>query len=127
MSRRSKVSQAALVIAPGDNSDKEIRIGETKGLVAPIPNKTTTVTLRLSGPWHVLWKRLCAAIPGVSEAEILRQGVALRMALAALDSKDQKPKAYIQYHDQTGELQTVDLEEHVGIVVPGEKKKKTSN
>jgi hypothetical protein len=118
MNRRSKVSQAALVITPGGSGDKGIRIGETKGLVAPIPKKTTTVTLRLSGSWHVLWKRLGAAVPGVSDAELLRQGVALRMALAALDSKGQRPKAFIQYHDQSGKLQTVDLEEHVGIVVP---------
>jgi hypothetical protein len=117
MNRRSKVSQAALVITPRGSDNKGIRIGETKGLVAPIPKKTTTVTLRLSGPWHVLWKRLCAAVPGVSDAELLRQGVALRMALAALDGKGQRPKAYIQYHDQAGELQTVDLEEHVSIVV----------
>ena len=120
MTRRSKVSQAALVISPGSHGDKGIRIGETKGLVAPIPKKTTTVTLRLSGSWHVLWKRLCAALPDVTDAEILRQGVALRMALVALDGKGQRPKAYIQYHDQAGKLQTVDLEEHVGIVVPDE-------
>lgn len=121
MNRRSKVSQAALVISPGGKGDKGIRIGETQGLVAPIPKKTTTVTLRLSGPWHVLWQRLRAAVPGVSDAELLRQGVALRMALAALDGKGQKPKAFIQYYDQAGKLQTVDLEEHVGIEVPEEK------
>lgn len=120
MTRRSKVSQAALVISPGSHGDKGIRIGETKGLVAPIPKKTTTVTLRLSGSWHVLWKRLRTALPGVTDAEILRQGVALRMALAALDGQGQKPKAYIQFHDQSGKLQTVDLEEHVGITVPDE-------
>jgi hypothetical protein len=112
MNRRSKVSQAALVISPGGQGEKGIRIGETQGLVAPIPKKTTTVTLRLSGPWHVLWKRLRTVVPGVSDAELLRQGVALRMALAALDAKGQRPKAFIQYYD---------LEEHVGIEVPEEK------
>jgi hypothetical protein len=121
MNRRSKVSQAALVISPGGQGEKGIRIGETQGLVAPIPKKTTTVTLRLSGPWHVLWKRLRTVVPGVSDAELLRQGVALRMALAALDAKGQRPKAFIQYYDQSGTLKTVDLEEHVGIEVPEEK------
>ncbi|MCK9345037.1 MAG: hypothetical protein M0P64_02850, partial [Candidatus Pacebacteria bacterium] len=82
--------------------------------------KTTTVTLRLSGPWHTLWKRLKTSVPGVSDAELLRQGVALRMALAAEDAKGEKPKAFIQYHDQAGKLQTVDLEEYVGIGAPEE-------
>ncbi|OHC69538.1 MAG: hypothetical protein A3H93_15525 [Rhodocyclales bacterium RIFCSPLOWO2_02_FULL_63_24] len=83
--------------------------------MAPVPSKTTTVTLRLSGQWHVLWERLRASVPDVSDAELLRQGVALRMALAAVDGKGQRPKAFIQFHDQAGKLTTVDLEEHVGI------------
>lgn len=116
MKRRSKVSQAALTVKPGREGG--LRLGETRGLVAPVSNKTTTVTLRLSGPWHVLWERLRASVVGVSDAELLRQGVALRMALAALDSKGQKPKAFIQFHDESGRLQTVDLEQHVGIQVP---------
>ncbi|MHB1619436.1 MAG: hypothetical protein ACYCTY_05535 [Sulfuricella sp.] len=120
MKRRSKVSQAALVISPGGRSEGGIRLGETRGLVAPITGKTTTVTLRLSGQWHVLWERLKASVSGISDAELLRQGVALRMALAAVDSKGQKPKAFIQFHDQAGRLTTVDLEEHVGIRAPEE-------
>ena len=115
MKRRTKVSQAALVISPGSRSEGGIRLGETQGLVAPVPNKTTTVTLRLSGQWHVLWDRLKASVPDASDAELLRQGVALRMALAAVDGKGKKPKAFIQFHDQAGKLTTVDLEEHVGI------------
>lgn len=121
MKRRSKVSQAALVITPGSRGEAGIRIGETEGLVAPVSHKTTTVTLRLSGPWHTLWERLRAAAPGISDAELLRQGVALRMALAALDAKGEKPKAFIRYHDQSGKLRTVDLEEHVGIEAPERK------
>lgn len=65
-------------------------------------------------------KRLKASVPGVPDAELLRQGVALRMALAALDAKGEKPKAFIKYHDQDGKLQTVDLEEYVGIGAPEE-------
>ena len=89
--------------------------------MAPVPNKTTTVTLRFSGQWHVLWERLKASVPDVSDAELLRQGVALRMALAAIDGKGQKPRAFIQFHDQAGNLTTVDLEEHVGIQAPEDK------
>jgi len=118
MKRRTKVSQSALVISPGNRSEGGIRLGETKGLVTPVPNKTTTVTLRLSGQWHVLWERLRTSLPGVSDAELLRQGVALRMALAAVDAKGEKPKAFIRFHDQVGELVEVDLEEHVGIRAP---------
>lgn len=118
MKRRTKVSQAALVISPGRRSEGGIRLGETQGLVAPVPNRTTTVTLRLSGQWHVLWERLKASVSDISDAELLRQGVALRMALAAVDGKGQKPKAFIQFHDQAGKLTTVDLEEHVGIRAP---------
>jgi len=121
MKRRSKVSQTALVISPGSRSEGGIRLGETRGLVAPVPNKTTSVTLRLSGQWHLLWERLKASVPEISDAELLRQGVALRMALAAVDSKGQKPKAFIQFHDQAGKLTKVDLEEHVGIRAPEEK------
>jgi hypothetical protein len=114
MKRQSKVSQAALLGKEAGRGGR-LKLGDTRGLVSPVPNKTTTVTLRLSGPWHVLWEGLRASVPGVSDAELLRQGVALRMALAALDSKGKKPKAFIQFHDASGKLQTVDLEEHVGI------------
>jgi len=113
MKRRTKVSQVASTKAPGRAGN--LNLGETRGLVASIPNKTTTVTLRLSGPWHVLWKRLKESVPDVSDAELLRQGVALRMALASLDAKGEKPRAYIEFTDESGQRVTADLEEHVGI------------
>lgn len=114
MKRRTKVSQTAqskVRVRSG-----ALNLGEIRGLVAATPNKTTTVTLRLSGPWHVLWERLRASVPDVSDAELLRQGVALRMALAARDAKGDKPRAYIEFTDDSGERVTVDLEKHVGIV-----------
>ena len=43
MKRRSKVSQAALVISPGGRSEGGIRLGETRGLVAPIPGAAAFV------------------------------------------------------------------------------------
>ncbi len=122
MKKRTNVSQPSLVISPGSKVEGGIRIGETRGLVSPIPDKTATVTLRLSGQWHVLWDRLKASVPEVSDSELLRQGVALRMALAAIDSKGKKPKAFIQFHDQEGKLTTVDLEEHVGILASEDRK-----
>lgn len=113
MKRRTKVSQRAAAGAPGRAGG--LHLGETRGLVSPVSNKTTTVTLRLSGPWHDLWERLRASVPEVSDAELLRQGVALRMALAALDGKGRKPTATIQFYDDKGTLITTDLEVHVGI------------
>ena len=114
MKRRTKVSAvaAANAVARGKGG---LQVGQTRGLVSPVTAKTTTVTLRLSGPWHDLWERLRAAVPGVSDAELLRQGVALRMALAALDGKGKKPRATIQFHDERGAFITSDLETHVGI------------
>lgn len=114
MKRRTKVSQTAQSKVQGRSG--ALNLGEIRGLVAATPNKTTTVTLRLSGPWHVLWERLRASVPDVSDAELLRQGVALRMAIAARDAKGEKPRAYIEFTDEQGERVTVDLEKHVGIV-----------
>lgn len=93
-----------------------LALGKTRGLVAPVSSKTTTVTLRLSGPWHTLWEQLRTSVPDTSDAELLRQSVALRMALAAQDAKGHKPKAFIRFHNEKGELVTADLEEHVGLV-----------
>lgn len=73
------------------------------------------MTLRLTGPWFELWERLRAAVPDVSDAELLREGVALRIALASRDSQGKKPRAVIEYHDETGKLVTADLEQYVGI------------
>lgn len=68
-------------------------------LVASSPNKTTTVTLRLTGPWYQLWEQLKQAVPNVGDAEIVRRGVALYMALEGLDSKGRKPHATIDHRD----------------------------
>src|SRR3569623_767111 len=114
MKRRSKVSHAAAK-TKAPLGAAALHLGETRGLVAPVPNKTTTVTLRLSGPWYILWERLRKAVPGVSDAELLRQGVALRMAIAARDAKGAKPRAYIEFHDEKGRKITADLEEYVGF------------
>ena len=113
MKRRTKITQAAMT----KSADRAggLHLGETRGLVTPIHSKTATVTLRLSGPWYTLWERLKISVPDVGDAELLRQGVALRMALAALDAKGEKPKALIRFHNEAGELVTADLEEHVGI------------
>jgi hypothetical protein len=118
MKRRSKVSAAtAQKIAPKKSG---LSIGETRGLVAPVPDRTHTVTLRLSGSWYLLWERLKTALPGISDAELLRQGLAMRMATAAQDANGEHPKAFIEYTDDSGKLCRVDLEEFVGIKTPGE-------
>lgn len=73
------------------------------------------MTLRLSGAWRTIWQKLRDELPGVSDAEILRQAIALRAALVAVDSKGKRPEATISFHDQTGQMVTVSLEEHIGI------------
>ncbi|MEE3329722.1 hypothetical protein [Sinimarinibacterium flocculans] len=112
MKRRTRVSQAALTRLGKDS----LKLGQARGIVAPAPSKTTTVTLRLTGPWFELWEQLKAAVPGVGDAEIVRRGVAFYMALEGLDSKGKKPRATIQFHDENGELVTADLKTYVGLV-----------
>lgn len=121
MQRRSKVSQTAgKKLGIGVEG---LRIGDTKGLASPVSPKSTTIALRLSGPWHDLWQLLREAVPGVSDSELLRQGLVLRMALAATDAHGRKPSATLQFHDDNGELKTVDLKEYVGLDETTELKK----
>lgn len=117
MKRRSKVSQAA---SGKKLNTAQLNLKEARGLVSPISGKSTTVALRLSGPWHELWEGLKAAVPDVSDAELLRQAVALRVALAAQDGRGKKPRATIEYHDEQGQLVSADLEDYVGIARPQE-------
>jgi len=114
MKRRTKVSQAALTKVLGSGTGR-LRLQQAQGIVAPASGKTTAVTLRLSGPWHDLWEQLKEAIPGVGDAEIVRRGVALYMALEGLDGKGQKPQATIKFYDDDGMLITADLKEYVGL------------
>ncbi len=88
---------------------------DLRNIAAPVSAQSEVVTLRLSGAWYTIWTQLKAELPGISDAEILRQSVALRIAVLAKDSKGLKPDVKISYHDQGGRLITTDLEEHIGI------------
>jgi len=116
MKRRSTVSQ--LAIRQESRVADALLVSDLKGSVSPVSGEKRSITLRLSGPWAKLWNQLRKAVPGTSEAELLRQGVALRATLAARDAKGQKPTAWIEYHDEAGKLVRANLEEHVGIAGP---------
>lgn len=92
-----------------------LRLENLRGIVAPISNKTQTVTLRLSGVWYDLWQELRADVPGVSEAELLRQGLALRIAMSAIDASGKLVRTSISFRDSSGNEVTQDLGEYVGI------------
>lgn len=93
----------------------QVGITDLRNIAAPTSGQSEVVTLRLSGTWHTIWQQLKRELPDISDSEILRQAVALRIALVAVDSKGQKPDATISFHDEFGKKVTVNLEEHVGI------------
>jgi hypothetical protein len=74
------------------------------------------VNLRLSGEWATLWQRLRASVPTeISDAELLQEAIALRMAISAVNKRGEKPRAFIQFHDENDECVTVDLLRHIGM------------
>lgn len=99
----------------GGNVLPQVGINDLRNIAAPVSGQSEVVTLRLSGAWHTIWQQLRRELPGISDSEILRQAVALRIALVAVDSKGEKPEASITFHDEAGKRVTVNLEEHVGI------------
>lgn len=103
--------------AKPDTKARSVSIDDLRNIVAPASGKSEVVTLRLSGTWHTIWEELRKELPGIADAEILRQAIALRAALIAVDSKGERPEVTITYHDQTGKKVTVPLLEHVGIKV----------
>ncbi len=111
--RRSKHAQT---LGNGtDEQDSQVGVSDLRNIAAPVSGKSELVTLRLSGAWYTIWQQLKRELPGVSDSEILRQAVAVRIALVAPDSKGEKPQGHLTFHDETGQKVTVDLEEHVGI------------
>lgn len=112
--RRTKQNATSL---SGDKGapDGQVGIADLRNIAAPVSGKSEIVTLRLSGAWLTIWEQLKRELPNLSDSEILRQALALRIALVAVDSKGQRPHAEITYHDDSGKRVTVNLEEHVGI------------
>jgi hypothetical protein len=100
--------------SPIDATSLSIR--DLEGIARPMNDKTDVVTTRFSGAWLHVWNGVLKGLPGVSPSEIIRQSVALRAALIALDGRGQKVKAKIIYVDDSGETIERDLEELVGLV-----------
>lgn len=73
------------------------------------------MTLRLSGHWLKLWNLLKAAEHTLSPSEILRQAIAIRASMSAVDSDGNKPQVLIRFKNEHGEMVTKDLEEHIGM------------
>jgi hypothetical protein len=87
-------------------------------MASRVPSERRSITLRLSGTWAQLWNQLRKAVPGVAEAELLRQGVVLRAALAARDSRGNKPTLWLEYTDESGRLVRADVEQLLGLEEP---------
>lgn len=112
--KRSTAAQSAVL--PSLRGEKgRVSLRSLRGIAAPLSAREKNVTLRLAGVWLELWEMLKSTNPKVSDSELIRQAIALRAAIEAVDSKGNKPQAFIRFHDETGQLVTVDLEEHVGI------------
>lgn len=112
--RRAKVNQTTLrKVAEGGAS--RLSLKHLKGIATPVSPKTENVTIRLSGAWLELWKQLRDELNDLSDSEILRQAIALRAALIAVDATGHRPKTFIKFVDESGKIVQADLEEHVGI------------
>ena len=112
--RRAKVNQGTLArVAEGGG--KRLSLKNLRGIVSPVSSKTENVTIRLSGAWLELWHQVRGELVDLSDSEILRQAIALRAALVALDGAGNRPTAMIRFTDDNGQGVTVDLESHVGI------------
>jgi hypothetical protein len=96
-------------------SKGKLTLRGVRGIASPLSTKSASVTIRLAGAWLEIWELLKEGSPSLSDSDLLRQALALLAAINAEDSKGKKPQALIRFHDETGELVTVDLEEHVGI------------
>ncbi len=78
-------------------------------------NRSEHLTLRLAGQWLEVWESLKQVHPDLSDSDLLRQALALRAALSAVDDTGNRPRALIEYVNEKGEKIMADLEEHVGL------------
>ena len=105
----------SLSVGAGQGAEGPLNIRDLEGLARPMDDKTETVTVRFAGAWLRVWKGVQAELPGMSPSEIIRQAVALRAALLALDAQGNKVSAELRFVDDTGNVRVVDLERHIGI------------
>lgn len=105
-------------ISGGALGSSALSLKRLAGIAAPVSNRSENVTLRLAGVWLELWESLKQANPTLTDSELLRQALALRAALSAVDEAGNRPRALIEYVNEKGEKVVADLEEHVGIKLP---------
>jgi hypothetical protein len=105
-------------ISGGALGSSALSLKRLAGIAAPVSNRSENVTLRLAGVWLELWESLKQANPTLTDSELLRQALALRAALSAVDEAGNRPRALIEYVNEKGEKVVADLEEHVGIKQP---------
>lgn len=92
-----------------------LRSSDVRGVAIATSVESENVTLRLAGHWLKLWNLLKSTEHKLSPSEILRQAIALRAAICAVDSDGNRPQAFIRYKNEAGEFVTEDLEEHIGM------------
>ena len=117
--RRAAYNQGNLLkdVAGGK---KKLSLKSLEGLVAPVSQRTESVTIRLSGTWLDLWDLVRSELKPLTDSEILRQSIALRAALLSVDAAGKRPVALISFTGENGKKITLDLERHVGIKIDTE-------
>ena len=96
-------------------TEQRLSLKSLQGVARPTSSKSENVTIRLSGTWLEIWHQLRDELSPMTDSDILRQAIALRAALLAVDTKGNRPISTIEYVDDTGKKRRAGLEEYVGI------------
>jgi hypothetical protein len=72
-------------------------------------------TITLKGNWLKLWIAFTNSQPNESESELVRQALAIRAAMGAVDREGNLPEVLIRYKNEEGEVVTEDLLTHIGM------------
>jgi hypothetical protein len=112
--KASKISLGTLTLTQ-PKVEAPLRLEDTRGVVKHVSVESETVAFRLAGHWLKLWNMLKASEKSIAPSDILRQALALRAALSAVDADGNRPKAFIKYKNEAGEMVTEPLEKHIGM------------
>lgn len=115
MARKRLTGAQNTPLSGGSLGTGALSLRRLAGIAAPVSNRSEHLTLRLAGQWLELWESLKQVHPDLSDSELLRQALALRAALSAVDDTGNRPRALIEYVNEKGEKVVADLEEHVGL------------